>query len=373
MSVKCSAIMQQMEKLAPLYLAEAWDNVGLLLGDPEQDIDKVIVTLDVDQQIVNEAIAAGANMIIAHHPLLFKGVTRIRTDWPQGRILAALIKAQIAVYAAHTNLDSAPGGVNDVLAHKLNLIAVEPLTTAYQDSLHKLAVFVPATHTEQVRQAMTEAGAGSIGMYSHCTFMTRGTGTFLPSAAAKPFIGDKGRLEFVDEYRLETVIQASKRLSVINAMLAAHPYEEVAYDEYLLLNKGTTYGLGRVGRLAVPLPLADVVNQIKTALNIKALKVAARTSADLIHKVAVCGGSGAGLIKNAISAGADLLITGDVKYHEAQQAVAEGLTVIDAGHFATEQPVVANVVAYLKDCADKNGWSLPIISRSRNYDIFTLC
>ncbi|SMC94211.1 Nif3-like dinuclear metal center hexameric protein [Sporomusa malonica] len=370
MPIKCSDIIKKLEQLAPKHLAEDWDNVGLLLGSPNQVIHKIMVTLDVDQEVVSESIAAGADLIIAHHPMIFKGITNIRTDSPYGSMISSLIKADIAVYAAHTNLDSAPGGVNDVLAQKFNLKDVKPLTTVYQEQLHKLIVFVPGTHVEQVRSAMTEAGAGHIGNYSHCTFLTQGTGTFLPLPNTKPFIGEQGKMEYVDECRLETVLPARLRSSIISAMLAAHPYEEVAYDEYLLLNEGSAYGLGRVGHLSSPLCLDDFISQVKIALNINSLKVAATVNT-LIRRAAVCGGSGAGLIKNAIQAGADVLVTGDVKYHEAQQAVAEGLAIVDAGHFATEQPVVECIADYLNHCSAKNSWNVPIITRNITKDIFT--
>jgi dinuclear metal center YbgI/SA1388 family protein len=370
MSVICRDIIDELEKLAPQHLAEAWDNVGLLLGDPAQTVHKVIVALDVDQSLVNEAITTGANLIISHHPLIFKGLTSIRTDSPQGSILAALIKAGIAVYAAHTNLDSAHGGVNDVLAQKLALKDIRTLTTGYQEQVHKLVVFVPESHVEQVRTAITEAGAGHSGNYSHCTFQTQGTGSFLPLIKSHPFIGEQGRLEFVDECRLETIFPVSLRSNVIHAMLAAHPYEEVAYDEYLLLNKAESYGLGRVGGIT-PMGLDLFIRHVKTALHINSIKVAGPVNT-LIKKVAVCGGSGASLVKNAIRAGADVLVTGDVKYHEAQQAVAEGLAIIDAGHFATEQPVIERVADYLNDCSGKKSWDIAIITHNTARDIFTI-
>ncbi|QDR80915.1 Nif3-like dinuclear metal center hexameric protein [Sporomusa termitida] len=373
MSVICRDILKELEKLAPRHLAEPWDNVGLLLGDPAQPIQKIIVALDVDQPLVNEAITTGADLIIAHHPLIFKGLTRIRTDCPQGKLLADLIKAGIAVYAAHTNLDSARGGVNDVLAQKLALKEVRPLTNVYQEQLYKLAVYVPATHVDQVRNSITAAGAGHIGNYSHCTFQTPGTGTFLPLADAQPFLGHQGTLEFVDESRLETVFPAALRSQIITAMLAAHPYEEVAYDEYQLLNKGETYGLGRVGCLAAPMGLEQFIRQVKTALHINSVKVAGADAEQMISRVAVCGGSGASLINQAVNAGAHILVTGDVKYHEAQQAVAEGLTIIDAGHFATEQPVVGLVADYLTHCAQKNLWKITVIGNNANKDVFTVC
>lgn len=370
MSVKCRDIIAELEQLAPSYLAEDWDNIGLLVGNPDQDIHKVIVALDVDREVISEAVAVGADMIVSHHPLIFKGISHIRTDLPLGSMLAGLLKHEIAVYAAHTNLDSAPGGVNDVLAQKFNLQGVIPLTTVYQEELHKLVVFVPVSHVEKVRTAMTEAGAGHIGNYSHCTFQTQGVGTFLPLAETTPFIGEQGKLEFVEEYRLETIVPASRRSKVIAAMVAAHPYEEIAYDEYTLINRGLRCGLGRVGSLIKPMPLLEFIEKVKVALSARSIKVAGPANA-VITKVAVCGGSGAGLVKNAIKAGADVLITGDVKYHEAQQAVAEGLVVIDAGHFATEQPVVECVVDYLNQCTIKNSWNLEILANDVNKDVFT--
>lgn len=369
MSVKCRDIIAKLEQLAPSYLAEDWDNIGLLVGSPEQTIHKVIVTLDIDSEVISEAIAVGADMIITHHPLIFKGISHIRTDLPLGSMLSALIKHGIAVYAAHTNLDSAPRGVNDVLARKFNLLDVAPLTTVYQETLHKLAVFVPVTHVEKVRMAMAEAGAGHIGNYSHCTFQTQGIGTFLPLAGTTPFIGEQGKLEYVEEYRLETIVAKSRRSEVIAAMLAAHPYEEVAYDEFVLKNSGFRHGLGRVGRLTESIPLEEFMKKVKTALHIDTIKVAGPANA-IISTVAVCGGSGASLIETASKAGADVLVTGDVKYHDAQQAIAEGMVVIDAGHFATEQPVVDNVVRYLTLCINEKNWDLQIVASNVHKDVF---
>ncbi|WP_371369663.1 GTP cyclohydrolase 1 type 2 [Sporomusa rhizae] len=371
MPIKCRALMAELEKLAPKHLAEEWDNVGLLVGNPEQLIHKAIVALDVDGDVVDEALTVGADMIVAHHPLIFKGIKNIRADLPLGSLLTKLIKNGIAVYAAHTNLDSAPGGVNDILAQKLKLTDIKALTSVHQDKLCKLVVFVPVSHVEKVRMTMSEAGAGHTGNYSHCSFATEGIGSFLPLAGTNPYIGKTGSLEFVPEYRLETIVPMHLKTQVINAMIAAHPYEEVAYDEYLLLNSGASYGLGRIGGLAEPVSLEMFIGQVKAALNITAVKAAGSVTTK-ITKVAVCGGSGADLIKNAVNAGADVLITGDVKYHEAQQAVAEGLAIIDAGHFATEQPVVECVASYLANFISKNGYSIEIIASASNRDIFTV-
>jgi dinuclear metal center YbgI/SA1388 family protein len=361
--------MEAMEQLAPLRLAEKWDNIGLQIGSPDQDINRVVVALDATEATVEYAVAQGADLLIVHHPFIFQPLHSLRTDRPQGRILYALIKQEIGVYAAHTNLDIAAGGVNDVLAGMLNLEQVEPLTVSQSDRLVKLAVFVPETHSETVRQAITEAGAGHIGKYSHCTFQTAGTGTFLPLAGSNPFLGRPDTLEYAAECRLETIMPEKISKQVIDAMLGAHPYEEVAYDLYPLLNEGVDFGLGRMGKLPAPLRFAEFARMVKAILSAGHVRVCGDLNAEIV-KVAVCGGSGSELISHAIAADADVLVTGDIKYHEAQQAVSGGLTLVDAGHFATERPVVQMIADYLKKCATAGNWDLHVMISEQDKDIF---
>jgi len=372
MSVKCQVIIDAMERLAPKYLAENWDNVGLLLGSPAQKITKLLITLDVTQSVVNQAVQDGINLIITHHPILFKAVNSIRTDLPQGQILASLLKANIAVYAAHTNLDIAIGGVNDILASKLNLQDTQPLAVSYTEKLCKLVVFVPNTHIEEVRRVISEAGFGNIGNYSHCTFSSKGTGTFLPLDGAQPFIGSNGVVEYVDETRLETIMPEKISRRVLKAMLKVHPYEEVAYDLYHLINSGHSMGLGRVGKMISPMPLPEFITQVKKVLGIEYVSVAGPRD-KMVKRVAVCGGSGAGFINKAAFAGADVIITGDVKYHEAQNALTAGIAVIDAGHFATEQPVVPALAKYLTTCSTEGKWTVDISVDTVNKDVFRVC
>lgn len=369
MPVKCQVVMDAIEKLAPRRLAESWDNVGLLLGSPAQTIHKVLLTLDVTEEVVEKAVQDGIDLIIAHHPLIFKSIHAIRTDLPQGKILSALLKSNIAVYAAHTNLDITTGGVNDALASALQLQDVQPLAISSTEKLCKLVVFIPPTHVEVVREAITEAGAGHIGKYSHCTFLTNGTGTFLPLEGSKPFIGESGKMEYIEESRLETIFPEKMSRRVIKAMLQAHPYEEVAYDVYQLENKGIGSGLGRIGKLSAPMSFADFAIQVKTALGIDSVNVAGAPGG-VVKKVAVCGGTGAGLLHKAAFAGADVLVTGDVKYHEAQEAAAIGIGMIDAGHFATEQPVLLHLKKYLYQCANEGKWSVDIQIDEVNKDVF---
>jgi len=369
MSVKCQVIMEALDRLAPRSLAEEWDNVGLLIGSPAQDVHKVLVTLDVTAAVVDQAVACGADMIVSHHPLVFKPLRNIRTDLPQGNLIAKILCHGIAVFAAHTNLDSAQNGVNDILAKTLGLTDIQLLTVDTTEELFKLVVFVPATHAQVVQDAIHRAGAGHIGQYSHCMFKTEGTGTFLPLEGASPFIGQQGKVEQVQEIRMETIVPAKLRRRVINALLKAHPYEEVAYDLYLLANQGARYGLGRIGNLAEATNLSDLAAMVKEQLKTDFVKVVGSAQQKVLT-IAVCGGSGAGLLHKAVFAGADVLITGDVKYHEAQDAAAAGIAVIDAGHFATEQPIVSALSEYLSDYSNAAKWSVIIESSNNDNDIF---
>jgi len=364
--------MDAMDKLAPRYLAENWDNVGLLLGSPAQKVTNILVTLDVTKEVVDQAIKDSVDLIITHHPLIFKPLTKIRTDLPQGQVLASLLKANIAVYAAHTNLDSAMGGVNDILADKLNLEEIQPLAIRYTEKMYKLVVFVPETHLEVVRRAITEAGGGHIGNYSHCTFAGKGVGSFLPLEGAEPFIGKVGTLEYAEECRLETIIPEKVSRRVLKAMLKAHPYEEVAYDMYQLLNSEKGFGLGRIGKVTSPMTVMDFVTHVKKALQIDYVRVSGALD-KIIKKVAVCGGSGASLLHKATFAGADVLLTGDVKYHEAQESLGADIVIIDAGHFATEQPVLPYVAQYLAAISKKDKWAVNVNVDTVNQDVFHIC
>lgn len=371
MPVTCQQIANAVEQLAPRYLAEDWDNVGLLVGNSNDPVDRLIVALDVTDKVVDTCIEQGIQMIVAHHPLIFKPLKALRTDTTLGSLISKLIKHDIAVYAAHTNLDCAKAGVNDALADTLGLVDTQPLAKGHEEKLVKLAVFVPDSHVETVRQAICGAGAGHIGNYSHCTFQTGGMGTFLPLAGTNPYIGEQGNLERAGELRLETILPENLIKPVIAALLAAHPYEEVAYDLYPLYNKGGHYGLGRIGSLRHPTALSDFIDQVKFGLAVTHLKVAG-PSDKIARKVAVCGGAGAGLINQALAHKADVFITGDVKYHEAQVAAENGLTIIDAGHFASERPGVIALAEYLRRWAQEGGHAVYVFADSSSSDVFTI-
>ncbi|WP_010531013.1 Nif3-like dinuclear metal center hexameric protein [Lentibacillus jeotgali] len=340
-------IFKAMESWAPKHLAYDWDNVGLQVGSFDKPVKKVMVTLDVLEATADEAIENNVDLIIAHHPLLFKSMKQVNVDTAKGRIIQKLLQHGISVYAAHTNLDAANGGVNDMLCDLLSIQNRKILDQNYTEKLVKLAVFVPETHAEQIRDAMSDKGAGHIGDYSHCTFQSPGQGTFKPLEGTDPYIGTQGDVAFVDEVKIETILPASKLSPVLKAMIAVHPYEEAAYDIYPVENSGTAYGIGRVGMLNQKLTLEALCERVKTALNVPSVRVTGDLSKE-VSKVAVLGGSGEKYITTAKQMGADVYITGDMTFHTAQDAQAMGLSVIDPGHHV-EEVMKGYTKLYLED------------------------
>lgn len=345
MLAKGQTVIQLFEQLAPKHYAMADDKIGLQLGSLQKDITKVLVALDVTDAVVDEAIEAGANLIIAHHAIIFRPLAHLQTDSPTGRMYEKLIKNDIAVYIAHTNLDVAEGGVNDLLADQLGLKEMTHLEDVHTEKLQKLVVFVPETHHQVVLDALFKAGAGGIGQYSSCSFNIPGTGTFLPQEGANPFIGEIGKLERVQEVRAETIVTASVQRKAVQAMLKAHPYEEVAYDLYPMDLKGRVFGLGRVGKLPAAMTLRELTEHAKAVFDVPTVRVVGDLARP-IHKVAVLGGSGGRYMRHAMFAGADVLVTGDIDYHTAHDALAAGLAILDVGH-NVEKVMKRGVTDYL--------------------------
>ncbi|MFZ7103800.1 MAG: Nif3-like dinuclear metal center hexameric protein [Peptococcaceae bacterium] len=348
MAIKCGDIIKVLETLAHPKHGEHWDKIGLQVGDAAAEINRVMVTLDVTLPVIEEAVQKKVDLLVVHHTPLFNPLGEIRWDKPLGKIVRALIKADLSLYCAHTNLDSAKGGVSDVLAQKAGLQDVRILLPNWQQKYYKLVVFVPGGYEDQVRSALGRAGAGFIGNYSDCTFQLAGLGTFRPREGTRPFIGEKDRLEKVEEFRIETIVPEEKLQDVLEVMVESHPYEEVAYDVYPLANQGPSTGLGRIGELVKEISLQDLMDNLSAELKIDYLRYVGDINSS-VKKVALCGGSGASLIKYAVKQGADVFVTGDIKYHEAQEAESLGLALIDAGHFATENPVVEVVAQYLRE------------------------
>ncbi|KUO74139.1 MAG: hypothetical protein APF77_11520 [Clostridia bacterium BRH_c25] len=367
-TVKCQAVAGILDELAPKRLAESWDNVGLLVGDGKQKINKVMVCLDAPEWVVEEAVEKGVDMIILHHPLIFNGIKRVNSDTATGRKLLSLIKNNIALYCLHTNYDIAAGGLNDIFAKELGFLNSGVIEETYREKLLKLVVYVPSGHEDKVMNAMCSAGAGYIGKYSSCTFRTKGIGTYEPQEGAKPFIGTPGSLESAEEFRMETIVPEKLMNKVIREMLKAHPYEEAAYDIYETKNEGRIMGLGRIAELENETTLSSYAENVKTLLGADHVRFAG-DSDRRIKKVALFNGSGNKFINDARFAGADVLVTGDMQYHGILDALEMGLCIIDAGHYATEKIMIKYITEYLKGKFQELKLDVEVVESSSNTEI----
>lgn len=360
MSIKVKDVISIMEAHFPLRLAEEWDNSGLQIGDLEQNVQKVGLALDPSPHIIGQAGQAGIELLITHHPFLFNPVKRIDFASPTGKLIKTLVESGITLYSAHTNLDIADQGLNTFLANKLDLREIQPLSSSRRESLIKLVVYVPVTHEEQVRLAINRAGAGHTGSYRDCSFRVQGTGTFRPLKGTHPFIGRLDELQEVEEFRLETILPRNILPPVLQAMIQAHPYEEVAYDLYPLANPGPDLTPGRGGILGDTMSLEDLAILVKSRLKLDSVKVVGDLRR-LVKRVAVITGSGASFIEEVRNQGFEVLITGDVKYHEACAARDSGLSIIDAGHQGTEEIVVELLDSLLRDESRSRGMAFTLI------------
>lgn len=354
-------ITDYLEKLAPVSLQESYDNSGLLIGLHKNNVDKALITLDVTEDVINEAINENCGLIIAHHPVIFKGLKKLTGSNLTERLVLMAIKSNIAIYAIHTNLDNVIGGVNSILAEKLGIKNTKILSPK-NGGLIKVVTFCPFKHIEKVQQAMFDAGAGNIGNYDRCSYLVSGTGTFRPLEGSNPFVGRPNMLHEEEEYRIETIVAAYRLSDVIKAMIAAHPYEEPAYDIYTLNNTDTTIGSGIIGELKSATPIEEYLHMVKQALGTKYIKHN-KLIKKLVKKVAVCGGSGSFLINVAAQNNVDLFITADVKYHEFFEH-AGNMTIADAGHFETEHPVKELLYSLLKE--NFSNFALQISKRNAN-------
>lgn len=333
--MKLKTLIKQIEGKYPLNLAYEWDNVGLLVGDFDLEVKKVMVSLEANENVIEEAINNNVDLIITHHPFIFKKMNKINTSDLKGKLIHRLIKNDVAIYSMHTNFDIADDGLNDYFMEKIGIKNSKILDVTNNEVLYKLAVYVPTTHVDIVKDALGKAGAGHIGNYSHCTFNSEGIGNFKPLDGSNPFIGNEGVIESVNEVKIETIVPQRILGGVMSKMTSAHPYEEVAYDLYRLENKGNSVGLGRISKLSENTTLESLSNLIKERLDMKHIRIVGNTDTS-INKIAVVTGSGADMVKKAKRQGAQVLITGDVKYHDAQDALDMGMCIIDCGHFETE-------------------------------------
>ena len=347
--MKIKDIASAIERLLPPGLAQSWDNVGLLVGDPKADARRILVTIDTTQAVVAEAKRLKVDLIVSYHPLIWDGLKRITAAGPAAAVYE-VIRAGIAVYSIHTSLDVIAGGVNDGLAEAVGMVDTEPLGDFVEDPTgpqYKVVTFVPTGDLNKVAEALYRAGAGAIGHYSHCGFQTSGTGTFLPLDGAHPTIGRRGRLESVSEIRIETVVRAGQVEAVIAALRKAHPYETPAFDVFRHHDVERRLGLGRTGRLAKPATVRQILAKVKRVTSAKAAGIVGSQDR-LVRKAAVCAGACGKILHAVIAAHCDLYLTGELKHHEAVAAQEAGLTAVCLSHSVSERFALSRLIRELK-------------------------
>ena len=332
--MKLSELTAYLEGLAPLAYQEDYDNAGLIVGNPEQDVYQALISLDCTEAVVDEAIATGCQVIISHHPIVFRGLKKFNGKTYVERVVEKAIRNNIALYAIHTNLDNIMTGVNAKICETLGLKNCRILAPKH-DLLKKLVTYVPVSHADEVRNALFNAGAGNIGNYSETSFNADGTGTFKGNEQSTPYVGGPGKRHLENEVRIETVYPAILESKILMALVLAHPYEEVAYDLYQLTNQNQQVGSGMIGDLDTPMDEEAFLYRLKEKMGAQVIRHTGFTGRP-ITKVAVCGGAGGFLLKQAISAGAGIFITADYKYHEFFDAEGK-LIIADIGHYESEQ------------------------------------
>ncbi len=332
--MKIKEIVQYIEELAPLPFQESYDNAGLIVGNLNDEVNGVLITLDVTEEVLAEAIEKKCDLIVSHHPIIMGGIKRLNGNNYVERSVMMALKNNIALYACHTNVDSVLGGVNKMICDKIGLQNCEILDPK-KESLLKLVTFAPVNASEKVRQAIFEAGAGHIGNYDSCSFNAEGKGTFKAGEGANPYVGNMGAMHTESEVRIETVMPAYLKNKVVNALVQAHPYEEVAYDIYPLANEWQQVGSGMIGTLETPESEMDFLRRLKSIFNVGCVKYTSLLNKP-IKKVAVCGGSGSFLLNKAKALGADVFVSGDFKYHQYFDAENK-ILIADIGHFESEQ------------------------------------
>ena len=347
MTARLADVVGALEEIYPPAWAESWDAVGTVCGDPDAVVRRVLFAVDPVAPVAREAVEGGFDLLVTHHPLWLRGTTSVAATTPKGRLVHDLVRAGVGLHVAHTNADVADPGVSDALAGVLGLQDLRPLQPQPEDPLDKLVVFVPVADADRLLDALAEAGAGRIGDYERCAWTATGTGTFRPLPGASPTVGAVGEVERVEEARLEVVLPRGRRSRVLRALLGAHPYEEPAYDVFELATVLGRRGLGRVGELPAAMTLRELTALAAAGLPATAWGVRAAGDPDrVVRTVAVCGGSGDSLLREAARSGADAYLTADLRHHPASEA-PEGLALLDAAHWATEWPWLADAAARL--------------------------
>lgn len=332
--MRLKEITQFIESVAPLSFQESYDNAGLVIGHPEDEISGALITLDITEEILDEAISKKLNLIIAHHPIIFSGLKKLNGKNYIERCVIKAIRNGIAIYAAHTNLDSVIGGVNSKICDKLGLRNCRILSPM-SGMLKKLVTFVPTADAGKVRNALFEAGAGHIGNYDSCSFNLSGTGSFRGNSQSNPYVGEKNQVHFEEETRVELIFPKNLQSGIVRALLNSHPYEEVAYDIYSLENEYTQAGIGMIGELSAPMDELEFLRKLKDTFHCPVVRHT-RLIGKPVRSIAVCGGSGSSYLRTAIARGADVFISGDFKYHQFFDAENQ-IVIADIGHYESEQ------------------------------------
>ena len=351
-------IFEFLEDWAPKGIAWEKDNVGLQIGNPEQETKGILLSLDLSENTLLKAIQEKCNLIITHHPIFFYPINKLDLLTERGKLIELAIKNQITIYSAHTNLDFTKDGVSFVLAKKLGLQKISFLENA-PSTQYKLVTFVPEQYVSNLINKLSEAGAGVIGNYTHCSYQLRGRGTFFGLDNTNPAIGEKGKLEEVEEIRLEMIFEKWNLNKILKALLKNHPYEEPAYDIYPLQNRNVNFGFGAVGHLPEKMNLYSFVSLVKKKLNAPVVKFTSGQK-KLVQRIAVCGGNGSDLISKAFADGCDAFVTADIKYHTFLD-YGDKISLIDAGHFYTEFPVLDEIEKRLIGFLNQNRIKIKVI------------
>jgi dinuclear metal center YbgI/SA1388 family protein len=363
-------IIKMMEAIAPLRLAQEWDNSGLQIGSSDWPVNRVMIALDSSMPVIQAACEKKADLLITHHPLIFKPLKSINFNSPIGKLIEMATRHHLAVFSAHTNLDTVSGGLNDTFLKKIGLTSLNLLCPDKTAEYCKLAVYVPVSHSQKILDAIFELDSSSNDDYTCCTFRQQGVGTFKPGVLTKPFIGKPGgEIVHTEEVKIEARVKKDQVKKAIDLIRASHPYETMAYDVYPLDSDRTETGFGRIGRLNKPVPFSEFAADIKSIFNLRYLKVSGPPDL-LIQEVAVCTGSGSSLMPYFLASNAQAFITGDLKYHDARDAEMSRKCLIDIGHFASEKIMIELIYDLLKKSCRDSGTEVVIEAWNQEDDPF---
>jgi dinuclear metal center YbgI/SA1388 family protein len=371
MRVEIDDIISIMERIAPRHLAEKWDNPGLQTGDPGWPVKKIITALDPLPEVIRDAISKKANMLITHHPLIFKPLSSIDYSSPIGKTISASYQNQLAIFSAHTNLDSTDNGLNDILGNIIGLKNMYPLVASAPEDIYKLVFFIPPEHKKTVLTKLFEADAGVIGNYTCCSFSAQGKGTFTPGPESSPHTGSPGVFTSAGEERVELVVKGRHLEIAIHTLQHFHPYETPAFDIYPLKNTDNTRGIGRIGELPEAKTVLRIAEHLKTVTGKKLIKAAGNLQQP-IKKVALCTGSGSGLFSTFLKSGAGLFISGDLHYHDARTAEETNKAIIDLGHFTSEKTAMGVFTENLKKAIAAAGLDVQVEESFAEHEPFEI-